>query len=232
MNRICIIPARGGSKRIPHKNIKPFLGKPVIHYSVEAAIASKLFDTVMVSTDDEQIAATAIAAGAEVPFLRSAENANDFAGTAAVLIEVLEQYAAQGIEPEMACCLYPAAPFVTPALLQRAFDLFEKGDYDTVFPLLPFEYPVQRGLLIRDEAVTMREPQYKDSRSQDLVPVYHDAGMFYFFKPGTLQKTGHLWAGKTGGVPLNSLQAHDIDTPTDWDAAEWKYNFAQKKGLI
>ena len=232
MNRICIIPARGGSKRIPQKNIKPFLGKPVIHYSVEAAITSKLFDMVMVSTDDEQIAATALAAGAEVPFLRSAENSDDFAGTAAVLTEVLKQYATQGIEPQVACCLYPAAPFVTPALLLQAFNLFQSGDYDCVFPLLPFDYPVQRGLWMRDGLVTMREPQYKESRSQDLEPVFHDAGMFYFFKPETLRKTGHIWTGKTGGIKLNSLQAQDIDTKEDWEAAEWKYSFAKQKGLL
>jgi pseudaminic acid cytidylyltransferase len=232
MNCICIIPARGGSKRIPQKNIRPFLGKPVINYSIEAAHLSHLFDMVMVSTDNDQIAETALGAGALVPFMRSIINANDEAGTAAVLIEVLQQYAEQGIIPKYACCLYAAAPFVTPALLKQAYQLFIKEDYDTVFPVIPFDYPVQRGLLLNDGIVNMRNPEYKNSRSQDLEQVYHDAGMFYFFKPESLLQTKHLWAGRTGGIPLSSLQAQDIDTPTDWEAAEWKYSFARKKGLI
>jgi pseudaminic acid cytidylyltransferase len=232
MSSICIIPARGGSKRIPQKNIRPFLGKPVIHYSIEAAISSKLFDTVMVSTDNEEIAETAIAVGAEVPFLRSALNANDEAGTAAVLNEVMGQYELLGIKAVTACCLYAAAPFVTSLLLQQAFELFSTGGFDTVFPVIPFDYPVQRGLFFRENEIKMREPEYKDSRSQDLEAIYHDAGMFYFFKPETLKKTGHLWAGKTGALRLNSLQAQDIDNPTDWEAAEWKYSFARNKGII
>jgi len=232
MSRICIIPARGGSKRIPQKNIKPFLGKPIIQYSIEAALSSELFDTIMVSTDDEQIAKTAIDAGASVPFLRSVGNANDIAGTAAVLIEVLQEYAKQYVFPTQACCLYPTAPFVTPVLLQTALELLVKEQYDTVFPVVTFDHPVQRGLLLHNGEIKMREPEHKDSRSQDLEPVYHDAGMFYFFKPETLIKNKHLWAGKTGGIPLSSLQVQDIDNPSDWDSAQWKYNFAKSKGLF
>lgn len=232
MNSICIIPARGGSKRIPQKNIKPFLGKPIISYSVEAALESHLFDTVMVSTDDEEIAQTAINAGAVVPFMRSAENANDTAGTAAVLIEVLNRYAAQNIIPEYACCLYATAPFVTPALMRDTFDMLVEGKYDTVFPVVAFDYPVQRGLLLNNGLVSMREPGHAASRSQDLEPVYHDTGLFYFFTPTSLLQTGHLWAGKTGGLPLRSLLAQDIDSSEDWETAEWKYQYAKNKGWL
>lgn len=232
MSCICIIPARGGSKRIPKKNIKLFSGKPIIHYSIEAALNSNLFDTVMVSTDDDEIAQIALNAGAVVPFMRSAGNANDTAGTAAVLIEVLNQYATQQIKPDYACCLYATAPFVTPALMQDAFDLLVKENYDTVFPVVAFDYPVQRGLLLNNGLVSMREPEHATSRSQDLEPVYHDAGQFYFFTPGSLLQTGHLWAGKTGGLPLHSLLAQDLDTPEDWEAAEWKYQYAKNKGWL
>lgn len=232
MSCICIIPARGGSKRIPHKNIKPFLDKPIIRYSIEAALESRLFDTVMVSTDDEDIAKVAMNAGAAVPFMRSAENANDTAGTAAVLIEVLNQYATQNIHPEYACCLYATAPFLTPALMQDAFDMLVEEHYDTVFPIVAFDYPVQRGLFLRNNEVTMCAPEHKHTRSQDLEPVYHDTGMFYFFRPQTLIQTEHLWDGRTGGIQLNSLLTQDIDTPEDWEVAEWKYSFAKSKGWI
>lgn len=229
MNSICIIPARGGSKRIPQKNIRPFLGKPVIQYSVESAIKSGLFDMVMVSTDDEQIAATAIAAGAEVPFLRSAETAGDTAGTAEVLIEVLNQFSKQGKQPGTACCLYAAAPFVNAKLLQEAHELFTRENFDTVFPVQAFDYPVQRGLLVRNGEVAMREPEHLNTRSQDLEKVYHDTGMFYFFKTAPLLATGHLWKGRTGVIKLTAMQAQDIDTPEDWEVAEWKYRYMQEK---
>jgi len=179
MKNLAIIPARGGSKRIPRKNIKPFLGKPIIAYSIEAAINSKLFDEVMVSTDDDEIAEVAKKYGAKVPFMRSVKNSDDYATTADVLFEVLDNYNLK--EFDYACCIYPGAPMITKVTLSEAYDKLISHNFDSVFPIVQFSYPIQRSLKVFDAKVSMVYPEYLISRSQDLEKRFHDAGQFYWF---------------------------------------------------
>ncbi len=179
---LAIITARGGSKRIPRKNIRDFLGKPVIAYVIDASIKSNLFEEVMVSTDDSEIAEVAQKYGARVPFMRSAENSDDFATTDDVLVEVLEEYKKLGKNFEYACCLYPTAPFVTPQKLQQAFKLLVESQADSVFPVVAFSYPIWRSLRIENGRLVMNFPENLNKRSQDLAIAYHDAGQFYFFR--------------------------------------------------
>lgn len=223
MKSLAIIPARGGSKRIPRKNIRPFLGKPIIAYSIEAALASCLFAKVMVSTDDEEIAQVAREYGASVPFIRSLEASDDFATTAQVLEEVLTTYKAQGKSFEAACCLYPTAPFVTAKLLQESYQRLTEGDFDTVFPVLKYSYPIWRSLKIEQGRVAMNWPEHLTSRSQDLPASFHDAGQFYWLRVDTFLKDKKLFTGNSGVVELSELEAQDIDSETDWKLAELKY---------
>lgn len=221
MNNLGIIPARGGSKRIPRKNIRPFVGRPILAYSIEAALQSGLFSEVMVSTDDEEIAETALRYGATVPFLRSPENANDYAPTLAVIQEVLEQYEPRRFD--LGCCIYATAPLIQPAQLRDGLQLLQQNDYDVVFPVVAFSYPVWRALNRNPDGKTqMQWPQYQMSRSQDLSPLYHDAGQWYWFNPQRLS-TG-LFTPNTGTIVLSEDQVQDIDTPTDWRLAEMKYH--------
>ncbi|HKK74712.1 MAG TPA: pseudaminic acid cytidylyltransferase [Saprospiraceae bacterium] len=227
MKKIAIIPARGGSKRIPRKNIKDFLGKPIIAYSIQTALDCALFDEVMVSTDDEEIAEIAKKHGATVPFMRSTQNANDHASTVDVLLEVINDYKQRSQEFELGCCIYPTAPFVSTNLLQQAHDKLTEAQYDTVFPVLPFSFPIQRAVKINREArLQMFQPEHLTTRSQDLEKAYHDAGQFYWFQVDVLQEKQKLWTNNTGGVLLHEMQAHDIDTPEDWEVAEFKFKLA------
>ena len=185
---IAIITARGGSKRIPHKNIKEFCGKPIIEYSIEAAKQAGIFDTVMVSTDDNKIAEIAKNAGAEVPFMRSEETSNDYATTADVLMEVLEKYKERGIRYENACCIYPTAPFVTGYKLRQAMEMLVKEKKDSVMPVVPFSFPPLRGMVINDGKLEYKWQEYAMKRSQDLEEIYHDCGQFYVFRVETFEK--------------------------------------------
>lgn len=224
MGNIAIIPARGGSKRIPKKNIKSFFGKPIIAYSILAAISSGLFDEVMVSTDDEEIELVAKEYGAMVPFMRSKKNADDYATTTDVLVEVIEQYKSLGHSFEHGCCIYPTAPFVTENTLNESYQLLVKEGYDSVFPVLPFTYPIQRALKIsNDKRVKMFNPEYLDSRSQDLEHAYHDCGQFYWFKTNVVVESRRLWTNNSGAIILSELEAHDIDNLEDWKIAEFKF---------
>ncbi len=224
MSSIAIIPARGGSKRIPRKNIKDFLGKPIIAYSIETAIASGLFEEVMVSTDDEEIAEIAQSYGAKVPFMRRASTADDNTTTVAVLREVLDMYSVEGRTFTYGCCIYPTAPFASVALLEAAFTRLVSEDFDTVFPVLPFSFPIQRAVkLDQSGKVKMFQPEHMTSRSQDLEPGYHDSGQFYWFKVDALLTYNKLWTDNTGSIVLSEMQAHDIDTAEDWKVAELKY---------
>lgn len=223
MKNIAIIPARGGSKRIPRKNIKPFMGKPIIAYSIEAALQSHLFDEVMVSTDDEEIATIAKQYGASVPFYRSPETSNDYAGTADVIIEVLDTYKQQGREFDNVCCLYSTAPFVSFQRLKDAFKLMIDGKYDSVFTAVAFSYPVQRGLKIEEGKISMVWPEYLNKRSQDLPAIYHDAGQFYVSTVPSFYGTKGFWGINTGGLILSELEVQDLDTETDWKLAEMKF---------
>jgi len=223
MRTLAIITARGGSKRIPRKNIRPFLGKPIIAYGINAASQSGLFDDVMVSTDDVEIADIARQNGASVPFLRNAQTADDFAKTADVMTEVLAQYAQQNVTFDYACCLYPTAPFVTEELLKRAFSTLIDRQFDTVYPVQRFGFPIQRAVLLRNEKVQWFQPEHALTRSQDLEPAYHDAGQFYFFNVGAFNQNQRLITNNSGGIIISEMEAHDIDTEDDWQVAELKY---------
>ncbi|MBD2753122.1 pseudaminic acid cytidylyltransferase [Spirosoma validum] len=223
MSNVAIITARGGSKRIPRKNIRPFLGKPIISYVINAVVQSGLFTEVMVSTDDEEIAAIAQDFGASVPFLRSTETADDFATTADVLTEVLRQYEQQNQTFDYACCLYPTAPFITSDLLRQAFSTLTEKKFDTVYPVQRFGFPIQRAVFLRDQKVNWVNPEHALTRSQDLEPTYHDAGQFYFVNVASFQQSHRLITGNSGGIIISELAAHDIDTEDDWQVAEFKY---------
>ena len=230
MKPLAIIPARGGSKRIPRKNIKLFLGKPIIAYSIEAAIKSDLFGNVMVSTDDQEIADIAKSFGASVPFLRSKENANDFASTVDVLKEVLTNYKKDEKSFECACCIYPTAPFITATLLKESYDKLIKENLDSVFPALQYSYPIQRALkLNRNNKMEMFYPEYLNTRSQDIEPAFHDSGQFYWFKTLALEAKGKLWTNNTGIVIVPEMECQDIDTMEDWMIAEYKWKLLNAK---
>jgi N-acylneuraminate cytidylyltransferase len=227
VKNLCIIPARGGSKRIPRKNIKSFMGKPIMAYSIEAAKASGLFDEVMVSTDDEEFAEVARQYGASVPFLRSEKTSNDFAGTEDVMLEVLDEYKKLGKEFDNFCCLYSTAPFVTADRLKEAYKLLN-DDVDAAFTVVQYSYPIQRSLKKNsDNYVEMNFPQYADARSQDLEPIYHDAGQFYFVKTQSFRDEFTLWCKRTAPLILSELEVQDLDTLTDWQLAEMKFKLTR-----
>ena len=223
MKSIAIITARGGSKRIPRKNIKEFCGKPILAYSIEAALASECFDTVMVSTDDEEIAEIARKYGAQVPFIRSEATANDYATTADVLLEVLAKYEEQGEVFERACCIYPTAPFLTAGRLSEAMTLLEDKQADSVLPIVRFSFPPQRCVVIKDGFLQPKWPECMSMRSQDLEPFYHDVGQFYCFKVSSFLTRKNLVMEKTVPLEMSEVEVQDIDTPSDWQMAEIKY---------
>lgn len=228
MRKLAVITARGGSKRIPRKNILPFLGKPIIAYSIEAAINSGEFDEVMVSTDDEEIAQIAIRYGAAVPFLRSSETSNDYATTVDVLMEVLGEYEKRGQNFDILCCIYPTAPFVTDIKINNALEILMNSDADTVLPVVAYSYPPQRSLVVEDGLLTLKFPEYRTSRSQDLEPYYHDAGQFYLMKVDALKENKSIMKGRITPFELPEMEVQDIDNMTDWQIAELKYQFMSK----
>ncbi|MBR2616253.1 MAG: pseudaminic acid cytidylyltransferase [Clostridia bacterium] len=223
MKRLAIITARGGSKRIPKKNIKPFLGKPIIAYSIEAALQSGMFSEVMVSTDSEEIAAVAREYGASVPFMRSEKTSNDFATTADVLEEVLSEYEKRGQHFDAFCCLYPTAPFVTAQKLRDAAEIMEKKGAGVVFPIVKFSYPPQRAVAVRGDQLCFVYPEHMNTRSQDLEPWYHDCGQFYFHKLETFRKYHTAVTPETVPLIVSEEVVQDIDTEADWNIAEQKY---------
>jgi pseudaminic acid cytidylyltransferase len=223
--KLAIITARGGSKRIPRKNIKNFLGKPIISYSIHAALTSELFDEVMVSTDDEEIAQIARKYGAHVPFLRSKKTADDFATTYDVLEEVLLAYKMKGFMVDVACGVYPTAPFLTPDRLNESFKLLQEKKFDVVLPVLRYSFPIQRALKMENGRVSMIHPENKNLRSQDLMPTFHDAGQFYFFNVQAILEKKLLNTDNVGAIEISDMEAHDIDNPSDWEIAEFKYQW-------
>jgi len=224
VKNIAIIPARGGSKRIPHKNLKDFLGEPIIFYSIEAAKRSDLFDEVMVSTDNIEIAEIGKKLGANIPFMRSAKNADDFATTADVLIEVLKEYKKIGKEFDYICCIYPTAPFVTAQKLQDSFKLIIDKNLDSVVPVVKFSYPIQRAFRInRSFNLEYIWPENINKRSQDLETTYHDAGQFYWIKPNALMLNKSLITSQTLPIVVPEVEVQDIDNEEDWKIAEIKY---------
>lgn len=221
---IAIIPARGGSKRIPRKNIKTFLGKPIIAYAIELARNSGLFDEIIVSTDDAEIAEVARYLGAKVPFMRSAKNSSDHATTMEVINEVLNFYREKDWDFKYGCCIYPTSPLVQERHLVQGYTKLRERNFNTVLPIVPFGYPVWRGFEITDnEMAKMVWPEYLNSRSQDLKKVYHDAGQWYWFSTSLLAVSNSLYSDNTGYVLLTELEAQDVDTEIDWQLAEVKY---------
>lgn len=225
--KIAVITARGGSKRIPKKNIKDFCGKPIIAYSIEAAIESKLFDEVMVSTDSEEIAEIAKRYGAKVPFMRSAETADDHATTNDVLVEVFSEYEKRGQHFELVVCIYPTAPFVTAEKLKEAVMLLEKEDADQVIPVVKFSFPPQRAFVVREGYLQYQFPENAVIRSQDLEPIYHDCGQFYAMKVNYVLQTKSV----VKNIPLivSELEVQDIDNEEDWKIAEMKYKYMREQ---
>ena len=224
MGKLAIIPARGGSKRIPRKNIRDFLGKPIIAYSIETALKSGLFDEVMVSTDDNEIVEIAKKYGAKIPFFRSKLNADDHSTTMDVINEVLSDYDIKlGKHYQYVCCIYPTAPFIEINDLYEGYSKLIKNNFTSVFPIVAFSYPIWRGLELNDEGkISMIWPEFIDSRSQDLKKVYHDAGQWYWFNNENLSIWN--WPDNSGTVILSDENVQDIDTISDWKLAEMKYN--------
>ena len=236
MSNLAIITARGGSKRIPRKNIKEFCGSPIIAYSIKAALDSGIFDEVMVSTDDDEIADVARRFGAKVPFMRSAKTSDDFAITADVLYEVLQEYGKRGQTFDYFCCLYPTAPFVTSKKLRAAFKQFQSSDADQLVPVVKFSYPPQRAYIMdNDGFLAYKWPENYRRRSQDLEAFYHDAGQFYFYRTESFVKSYRNIGGepfRTISLLTDDIEVQDIDTLSDWELAETKYRFLIEHGKL
>lgn len=226
MKRIAIITARGGSKRIPRKNIREFCGKPILAYVIEAAIDSGVFDEVMVSTDDVEIVNIATSYGAKVPFMRSEKNSDDYATTNDVLKETLLNYQKLGRNFDELMCIYPTAPFITARKIKSAFEYFERNQGESLTAVVRYSYAPQRGLYVEDGILQFMYPEYATTRSQDLKAVYHDCGQFY------IKKTLDVLQGRKPSrwlayiVPETEVQ--DIDNESDWTLAELKYRFMKK----
>lgn len=226
--RLCLIPARGGSKRIPRKNIKPFLGKPIIERSIEAALSCDQIDRVIVSTDDSEIAEVARRAGAEVPFMRAAHLSDDYATTLDVIADALEWADREITEPVTAiCCLYATAPFVTAEDLSIAYDWLEESSASCVFAATEYPYPIQRALRIIDGRVAMFQPDHLVTRSQDLEPAYHDAGQFYWLRPAAVRTRVAIFGPQSTVHLMDRSRVQDIDTMEDWHFAERLFTLTQ-----
>lgn len=226
---IAIITARGGSKRIPGKNIREFCGRPILAYSVEAALQSGLFNEVMVSTDSEDIAEIARKYGATVPFMRSEKTSGDFATTADVILEVLEEYGKRGRSFEYVACLYPTAPFVTGEKLKTAMQVLEEQEAIMVMPVVAFSYPPQRGYILADNHLQMKWKENFNRRSQDLETIYHDCGQFYIYQAEAYQDRQGQITDQIVPILVDELEVQDIDNEMDWKLAELKYILLQER---
>lgn len=221
MNLVAIITARGGSKRIPKKNIKDFCGKPIISYSIEAALASNVFEEVMVSTDSEEIKIVSEKYGAKVPFMRSQETSNDYATTSDVITEVLNDYKKAGRKFDAFACIYPTAPFISACQLAEATSFLH--DFDAVVSIVKYSFPPQRAFILNEGLVQYQFPQFERTRSQDLDPIYHDCGQFYICKCESFLQNQTLIQQRTKPYILQDEEVQDIDTISDWYIAEAKY---------
>jgi N-acylneuraminate cytidylyltransferase len=223
-SRVAIIPARGGSKRIPRKNIREFCGKPMIAWSIEAAKASGCFDRIVVTTDDPEIAEVAKAWGAEVPFKRPAELSGDHAGTLPVVIHAIQALESEGSELSEICCLYATAPFVSAGDIQDGLNLLKSSGAEYTIAVTGFPFPIQRALRIsNNQRISMMNPQAFSSRSQDLEEAYHDAGQFYWGTRQAWLSGTPSFLADTMPVILPQHRVQDIDTPEDWVRAEWLF---------
>ncbi|WP_246019587.1 pseudaminic acid cytidylyltransferase [Corallincola spongiicola] len=231
MKCIAVIPARGGSKRIPRKNIKPFCGKPLIAYSIEAAIASKLFAKIVVSTDDQEIASVAKQYGADVPFIRPATLSDDYAATLPVVAHALEQEMTQTKEITHCCCIYATAPLIQVNHLKAVQQLLVDRQADYAFPVTEFDFPILRAVSMNeDNILTPSFEQHINARSQDLPDYYHDCGQFYWGKVSSFLNHTPIISKAALGYPIPRRFVQDIDTPDDWLEAELKYH-ALNSGL-
>lgn len=221
MSIIAIITARGGSKRIPKKNIKDFMGKPMIAYAIEAAIKSEVFDEVMVSTDSEEIAETSKKYGAKVPFLRSAKTASDSATTFDALDEVIKEYQKLGKQYDTLCCIYPCVPFLKAETLKSAYEKMQ--GFDGVMPVCKYPVPIEWAMKIENGILKPNDRNAQNIRSQDLTPKYFDAGMFYFCKVDKMYQYNSLVSDNTAAYIIDEKECQDIDTLEDWKMAELKY---------
>ncbi|PLW70246.1 pseudaminic acid cytidylyltransferase [Pseudohalioglobus lutimaris] len=225
---IAMIPARGGSKRIPRKNIKPFHGKPIIAYSIDAARASGLFDEIIVSTDDEEIAAVARNFGANTPFTRPDALADDHSTTLDVIAHTIDWYSEMDVKLDRLCCLYATAPMIRAEDLTHGFEALQEESASFAFSATAFEFPIQRAVrLLPDGGVEMLQPEHLLTRSQDLEPTYHDAGQFYWVKPDRFLAGKGIFSRDSRAVILPSYRVQDIDTEEDWLRAEALYSVAQ-----
>jgi N-acylneuraminate cytidylyltransferase len=229
--KVCVIPARGGSKRIPRKNIRAFHGVPMIARSIATALASSSVDRVIVSTDDEEIAEVARSAGAEVPFMRPATLSDDMTGTLSVLVDALERIETEGMERvDALLCLYATAPFVRPDDLDRGFRRLVDTEADYVFAGVAFPSPIQRALRKKGDRVELFHPEHTGTRTQDLEPAYHDAGQFYWCRPDALRAGRPLLGPSAAMYLVDRARAQDIDTPEDWAFAEDLFRLLQRDG--
>lgn len=224
MKSLCVIPARGGSKRIPRKNIREFCGKPIISYSIVAAQKSGLFDEVIVSTDDGEVAEVAQQWGAGVPFMRPAELADDHTPTRPVIQHAIGWYDERGKSPEIVCWMHAASPLIQPDDIQHAYDMLMNSECEFVFTVAEFDYPIQRAVkLMPDHTVEMFYPEHRYTRSQDLPKAYHDAGQFYIGKADSIMRGVPVFSHASRAYVIPGYRVIDIDTPEDWVRAELLY---------
>jgi pseudaminic acid cytidylyltransferase len=229
-NNIAIIPARGGSKRIPKKNIKDFLGKPIIAYSIQLAVSSKLFDKVIVSTDDEEIKEVAIKYSAEVPFIRPKEISDDFTGTHEVIGHAVKWLEDNNEKLDYVCCIYPTAPLIQKDDLIKAYKIIKTGKWNSVMAATNFSYPIFRSFEnLPNGGLKMFFPEHYSSRSQDLPEAYHDAGQFYWAKPEIWKEKPKGYDDKTSLIKIPNFRVKDVDTFDDWDSLEIIYKLLDKK---
>jgi pseudaminic acid cytidylyltransferase len=226
--KLAVIPARGGSKRIPRKNIKLFCGKPMIAWSIEAAQQSSCFDQIVVSTDDTEIAEVARQYGAQVPFMRPAQLSDDHTGTTAVIAHAINWFSEQGQQPEQVCCLYATAPFVSADDLRRGLAALTEAGSDYAFSVTNYAFPIQRAIRINATGrVEMLNPEHFNTRSQDLQEIYHDAGQFYWGRADAWLQGEMIFSPAATPVMLPRHRVQDIDTPEDWVRAEWMFKALQ-----
>lgn len=229
MSTLAIITARGGSKRIPEKNIKNFCGRPIIEYSIQAAQNAEIFDEIMVSTDSQKIANIALNAGAKVPFTRSEMTSNDYATTAEVILEVIKNYKKLGKNFTSIACLYPTAPFVTSEKLKVGIKLLEEKKASMIIPVVRFSFPPQRGMALINNQLQYKWPENRNMRSQDLEPIYHDCGQFYFYNTEAFIKVKGQFTDGIIPMIIPETEVQDIDTLDDWKIAELKYKLIHNR---
>lgn len=229
MSSIAIITARGGSKRIPNKNIRDFCGYPIIAYSIRTAIKSGCFDEIMVSTDSIEIAEIAKKNGAKVPFLRSSKTSSDFATTKDVLLEVLNDYQQIGRKFDKMVCIYPTAPFISSEKIIQALDSMTEKKASLVIPVVRYSYPPQRAYVVNNGYLKFKWEEYRNSRTQDLEPYFHDAGQFYCYNVDDYIEANGVITNNIVSIELPESEVQDIDNEEDWLIAEMKYEIMRRK---